>query len=717
MRRVASLSPSLASAPSFKRSASPMATASPPAASPKPTHHNGLRCDFAPPILRSAGRVPSPNRIKSRAQESPSSSDSSESEEESAASKPSKTLEVPRQALVSGARSPEGDTSAGKPASSALLSEILPDTSRANRRPPSFDPPRYAQSKHFSCFAAWGHTVATASGDKVRIYRVGATARQTDGGDKLCSLAAEHGGKEVKITSMAFRPSGGNEPDGRYLWCGTREGSLCEMDIVQATVQSSKHNLHTAPVVILQRVGNGMLSVDESGKICIWLPPGGEGSGGTLSLSQSPVAQRVSLEKATVLLALDTQLWACSGSALAQNSLTRSNHSHSLASAASAKVAAVGFGSSPTGSQSPSALAPPRKGAHKIRIFNPFSTTSPFNATSRPLDMGSYGAAGVGAITCGAIVPERPDRVYLGHESGHVSVWDKVRMTCIGVQRLGALGLTAICVVNNVLWTGNRSGRITIYILPPDSQQSQQPWKVLKSWPAHKGPVSVIAVDPAFLDARYTDDGVTGISVVSAGLDYSVHLWDGLLSADWLAHRVSLRNDDFSTYRVLKCLHVTFNMDAASPSDLHASVESVNWLPQLLTSAMSPDGSSLPDIIYFGFQEIVDLEDKRLTAKSMLLNAASGKKAKADMSERISHQYRMWYDRLVQSVRLAMPAESPYRVVHSESMVGLFSCVFVRASEYEGISDAAVVTVKTGLGGRWGNKGSIVSRFLIDDTR
>lgn len=40
----------------------------------------------------------------------------------------------------------------------------------------------------------------------------------------------------------------------------------------------------------------------------------------------------------------------------------------------------------------------------------------------------------------------------------------------------------------------------------------------------------------------------------------------------------------------------------------------------------------------------------------------------------------------------------------------LFSCIFVKASEAARLRDVALVTVKTGMGGRYGNKGAILSR-------
>lgn len=624
--------------------------------------------------------------------------------------------------------------------------DMLPDASRANRRPPNFFPPRTARSKHFHCFAVSGHTVCTASGDKVRVYRVGSTARNGETGDKMCSLAAEHGGKETKITSMAFRPgpagASTTEPS-RFLWCGTREGSLCEMDIATATVVNTRHNVHTAAVVRLERAGSHMLSMDESGKICTWIP---SQPGESLSLSQQPIAQRVALEKSTVVVSVGHQLWASSGgggpstqtaafSATVRSLGNSSHHTNGVGAT---------VGSPPSSSLSP--LSPPSlaSGAGpRIRIFNPFSITMPFNATSRPLTMSADTSRAVGAVTCGTVIPAQANLVYLGHESGYVSVWDRTKMSCLRVQRLSSLAFTAIVGVGEYLWTGNRSGRITIYTC--QSGTGAQAWRVIKSWPAHKGPVSALYVDSTSLEVN--DGAVPLLQVASAGLDYNVQLWDGFLNADWLSNRVSARSKEFSTHRSIRTLHVSFNIDASTPLDLQTSADAMNWLPDVLTSSQD----SPPHIIYFGFQEVVDLEDKRLTAKSMIWNAASGgKKARAKakfrgklakdhaqdaasnildvgdqhpqshdsaaMNSRITLQYRMWYDRLVSAVRLAMPPDCPYRVVHSENLVGLFTCTLMRSDEWSNASDVAMTTVKTGLGGRWGNKGAIVSRLVLDDT-
>ena len=371
-----------------------------------------------------------------------------------------------------------------------LASDTLPDASRANRRPPAFHPPRTAQSKHFHCFAVSGCTVCTASGDKVRVYRVGSTAHDGGHGDKLCSIAAEHGGKEVKITSLAFKPAHTAADTGRYLWCGTREGSLCEMDIVTATVTNVRHNLHTAPIVRIERQDHSMLSIDESGKICTWVPTQ---PGQLLYLTQQPVAQRVSLDKSTVVISVGAQLWACAGGNVSSTSLSSGSHPNSLSAtvrslgnSASASSSSPsnhqGIGSPPSSLLSSSPRSPPLAPGGlgpRIRIFNPFSITMPFNATSRPLTFTTEQSRLVGAITCGTVVPSQPHLVYLGHESGYVSVWDRSKMTCVRIQRLSSLGFTVIAGVGDHLWTGNRSGRISIYTCIDGS--TSLAWKVVKS--------------------------------------------------------------------------------------------------------------------------------------------------------------------------------------------------------------------------------------------
>lgn len=57
----------------------------------------------------------------------------------------------------------------------------------------------------------------------------------------------------------------------------------------------------------------------------------------------------------------------------------------------------------------------------------------------------------------------------------------------------------------------------------------------------------------------------------------------------------------------------------------------------------------------------------------------SKKKTSDKLSDGISSAYRQWHDKLVQAVRLAMPPEEPYTVVHAGDMVGVSTPCFVLA--------------------------------------
>lgn len=68
----------------------------------------------------------------------------------------------------------------------------------------------------------------------------------------------------------------------------------------------------------------------------------------------------------------------------------------------------------------------------------------------------------------------------------------------------------------------------------------------------------------------------------------------------------------------------------------------------------------------------IDLEDKKLAAKSILLGKGKKKtESTAKFSDGVSSAYRQWHDKLVQAVRLAMPVDSPYTVVGVKDMVGV----------------------------------------------
>ena len=157
------------------------------------------------------------------------------------------------------------------------------------------------------------------------------------------------------------------------------------------------------------------------------------------------------------------------------------------------------------------------------------------------------------------------------------------------------------------------------------------------------------------------------------------------------------REHDFSAFRDLKVLVVSWNVDSAKPETLSGIPDNVNFFQDVLTSEDSPD------IIAFGLQELIDLESRKMAAKSVLLGGKS-KNPDGAISQRVTTSYKRWYDKLVLAVRLAMPPDAPYTVVHTENLIGLFSCIFVKNTQKIGLKDVALTTVKRGMGGRYGNK-------------
>lgn len=147
----------------------------------------------------------------------------------------------------------------------------------------------------------------------------------------------------------------------------------------------------------------------------------------------------------------------------------------------------------------------------------------------------------------------------------------------------------------------------------------------------------------------------------------------------------------------MSILLVSWNLDASKPDSLTGDAENIDVLDNMLKSV------PCPDIISFGFQEIIDLESRKMVAKNVILGR---KKLPEDggLSDKVTGAYKRWYERLVHAVRMAMPPDVPYSVVHTESLVGLFSCIFVKNTERISLKDVAIATIKRGMGGRYGNK-------------
>lgn len=328
----------------------------------------------------------------------------------------------------------------------------------------------------------------------------------------------------------------------------------------------------------------------------------------------------------------------------------------------------------------------------EIRVFAPTLDNSvQVQVLVRPMV-----AEGAGEVTSGALVKSQPGKIYFGHSDGKVSIWSQQDFTCLGVLTISTWKINALAGVAGQLWAGFNTGRVCVY----DIEQS--PWVVKKEWQAHpNNPVLKLAAD----DASFYK--VDRLQVISLGADNMVRCWDGLLQDDYLEGQMKSLDSQYCEFEDIKAMVMTWNAGASTPTSLRYSEQDATFVQNLIESSGSPD------ILVFGFQELVDLEDKKATAKRLF---KSKKKDAVTDQERMSHQYRDWRDYLIRSLDDYMPSDCLYHLLHTSTLVGLFTCIFVKSTIRDRISNLSSADVKRGMGGLHGNKGAIIVRFMVDDT-
>ncbi|CAM1507936.1 Fc.00g047840.m01.CDS01 [Cosmosporella sp. VM-42] len=326
----------------------------------------------------------------------------------------------------------------------------------------------------------------------------------------------------------------------------------------------------------------------------------------------------------------------------------------------------------------------------EIRIFAPATDgRAQFQVLVRPLI-----AEGAGEVTSGTLVKSEAGKAFFGHIDGKVSIYSTSDYSCLGVINISTWKINALANAGRYIWAAYNTGKVCVYDI------DGSPWILKKEWQAHDNPIVKMIADPAssyFIDRQ---------QVISLGADNKIKAWDGSLQEDCLEDSMKAKDTRYCNFQEIKALFFTWNAGASTPNSLRYSGADSSFFQDLLQSSGSPD------IIVFGFQELVDLEDKKATAKRFL----KPKKKEGSDQERMSHQYRDWRDFLMKSLDDYMPADDLYHLLHTAPMVGLFTCIFVKASLRERIHNLSGAEVKRGMGGLHGNKGCVAVRFRIDDT-
>lgn len=164
------------------------------------------------------------------------------------------------------------------------------------------------------------------------------------------------------------------------------------------------------------------------------------------------------------------------------------------------------------------------------------------------------------------------------------------------------------------------------------------------------------------------------------------------------------REAQFSTFRPLNVLIVSWNVDATKPNDLSNDPVNNQFLFDVLNSVDSPD------VIAFGFQEIIDLEDHKHTMATVLKKHREPCFDEGKVGNHLDPEFRAWHQKLESVVRQATPHETPYTVIETDGMSGLYSCILVKRAEKTNIADFGMSIVKRGIGKKVANKVSPLAR-------
>jgi hypothetical protein len=354
----------------------------------------------------------------------------------------------------------------------------MPDTSRSSRRPPvlrchKYDTVQVQTQIHSAIICAAGNTYVAATGHHVRVYDLSVSESPIFGLD-----GKGVGLKELKATSLEFCPAKAAQNKGRYVWIGTKDGHMFEFDVTTCQLTGTRLSIHLSAITRIICHGDAVLSVDDTGKVTIWMP---EAIGGDLRLASAEVRNSRIADSHGFVGMLGGKLWT------------------------SAREATT------PGIRGPA-----------VRIYDvwtPGSVTRSVLPTEQ-----------VGTVTSGTILPSDPDHVYLGHEGGFITIWllatDDGIPVCEEVMRISNSDVLCLVGINNRLWVGGRNGTIVAYSV------DSRPWIMTNNWVAHWNsqsvlPLQKIAVDP------YSIDKIGRLCVYSVGRDDNVKTWDGLLGADW----------------------------------------------------------------------------------------------------------------------------------------------------------------------------------------
>ncbi|GAA5931353.1 uncharacterized protein JCM15063_001443 [Sporobolomyces koalae] len=487
-----------------------------------------------------------------------------------------------------------------------------------------------------------GDLLASAHGAKVKVWSA------TEDKSASCELPLD-GIATDQVTTLAWSES------GRYLWVGCDNGSLFELDSeslyrnpnATLSIVAHRRDAHPhSPVIMIKRIESTMLTLDLSGKLVVWLPS--PRAGNLCSLHGHSRVLQVQ-NRPTWVEVLDGDLW-----------LTYRFKGKS----ATGKIVSITI------------LEVYDIKGQQAKVVREHEWEE--NASSKP-----------GRVTCACIVPSHRQLIFLGHDSGHVTVWKPRAAQLLTVRKVALCGVSALCGPSRFLWIGREDGVMDVLDI---AQMSS--WQVIKRWQAHNATIESLDLDPRSLWTA------SQLRVVSCGEDGFARYWDGLLREDWITLRMQDKVYSYCSYSKLQLGVFTWNIDGVSPRDFEAG----NPVNQTLLHDFLKTLDN-PDLVSFNFQELIDLSDLTLAARTFLF---------ATKHHDVTLRYKHWSALLSETVRQYFGAD--YELVIEEKLVGLYTVLFARKNIACRIRDVESRGIKTGFSAHYGNKGSVLLRLTIDET-
>ncbi|NWW76974.1 SYNJ2 protein, partial [Climacteris rufus] len=172
-----------------------------------------------------------------------------------------------------------------------------------------------------------------------------------------------------------------------------------------------------------------------------------------------------------------------------------------------------------------------------------------------------------------------------------------------------------------------------------------------------------------------------------------------LLVTPSILKAMSERQLEFTSFKRVRVATGTWNVNGGKQfrSNILGTSELTDWLldsPKLSgVSEFQDDDNCPPDIFAVGFEEMVEL------SAGNIVNASTTNR-------------KMWGEQL----QKAISRTHRYIQLTSAQLVGVCLFIFVRPYHVPFIRDVAIDTVKTGMGGKAGNKGAVSIRFQFYST-